>query len=126
MFNFRLRYLVLFLLVLILSASAYAFAAANTVPESGAGDGFDTISGYDITNVTYDTETDSDPSTIDTVSFTVAPSAGASAATEVFVTLENGSTTWYPCTLAAGTWTCAIGGAVDTLDADELRVVAAQ
>ena len=60
------------------------------------------------------------------VSFTVAPAAGASAATEVFVTLENGSTTWYPCTLAAGTWTCAIGGAVDTLDADELRVVAAQ
>lgn len=131
MFNFRpshLRYLALFMLVLILAASAYAFAAANTVPESGAGDGSDDISGYTITSVTYDTNTDGDPGTIDTVSFDLAPTAGAGPATEVFVKLESAAgSSWYPCAAGATLdWDCTVGGAVNTLDADELRVVAAQ
>lgn len=123
----RLRYLVVLLVVLILAVSVYAFAAANTVPASGAGDGDEAISGYTITNVTYDTNTDSDPSDIDLVSFDLAPQAGAGAATEVFVKLVSSSNTWYPCTLATSpNWDCPITGAVTTLSADELRVVAAQ
>lgn len=124
---FRLRYFAVLLLALIFAVSAYAFAAANVVPESGAGDGDADISGYTITNVTYNTNTDSDPSTIDMVSFDMAPTAGAGAATEVFVKLVSTGSTWYTCSAGATyDWDCNIGGAVTTLAANELRVIAAQ
>lgn len=42
----RARYFVLLILLVIIGASMYAFAAANVVPETGAGAGSDTISGY--------------------------------------------------------------------------------
>jgi hypothetical protein len=130
MFNtriFRLRHFAALLLALIFAVSAYAFAAANTVPSSGAGDGSATISGYTITNVTYDTNTDSNPGTIDQVSFDLTPNAGAGAATEVYVKLVNAGGSWYTCSAGAVLdWDCTIGGAVTTLAADELRVVAAQ
>jgi hypothetical protein len=124
----RIRYFAVLILLLILVASVYAFAAANDVPESGAGIDNDVISGYTITNVTYDTNTDGDPSTLDMVSFDLAPTAGAAPATEVFVQVETAVGTWYTC--AAGVtldWDCDLTGTVvNTLDADNLNVVAAQ
>ena len=123
---FRPRNIAVVVIVLFIAAITYAFAAANTVPESGAGDGSGTISGYTITNVTYDTMNgDTDPSTLDTVTFDIAPTGGASAPTEVSVSVVSGGS-WFSCTNTSGTtWSCTITG-VNTLAADELRVVAAQ
>ena len=125
---FKPRNIAMVIIIVLLAAIGSAFAAANIVPETGAGDGQDDITGYTITNVTYDTmDGDTDPSSLDRVTLDVASTTGtAGAATEVKVKLVDTSTTWFDCTLSAGTtWTCPITG-VDTLDANELRVVAAQ
>jgi len=53
LFNFRTTTVIL--LALILSAVAFGFAAANTVDDSGAGDGSGAISGYDVA-VSYTTD----------------------------------------------------------------------
>ena len=112
-------------LVVLLVAVSFAYAAANIVPETGAGDGGETISGYTVGNVQYVLDTD-DPSKIDSVAFTLTPTSGAPAPTTVKVKLVETSSTWYNCTFTTPTWSCTIGGAVTVLAADELRVVAAQ
>lgn len=120
-----LRMLAMLGLLLLLSATAYGFAAANTVPENGAGDGQGTISGYDVTAVTY-TLNSTTPSNLATVAFDVDPTAGAAAPTTVKVKLVSASSTWFGCTNTSGsTWSCTITG-VTAAAADELRVVAAQ
>ena len=121
---FTTRFALALVLVLIMAASAYAFAASNVVPESGAGDGNNTISGYTVTNVKYTFNTD--PTKIETVKFDIAPTAGALAPSFVQARLVNNGT-WIPCT--AGTspnWSCAVAGAVTVLAADKLQVVAVQ
>lgn len=124
--TFSKRMIGLFGLVLLLSLAAYGFAAANTLPETGAGDGQNTISGYTVTNVTYVLNSTT-PSTIDSVSFDIAPTAGASAPTTVKVKLVSGSSTWFGCTKGTGTtWSCTLTGGISASAANELRVVAAQ
>jgi len=104
------------ILALILAASVYGFAAANTVPDTLAGDGTGAISGYAISNIVYDLN-NSDPSTIDGVDFTLSD-----AATEVHITLNGGS--WTSCTITGGTSvSCAVSQSV--LSAANLRVIAA-
>jgi hypothetical protein len=128
MFNtriFRLRYFAILLLALIFAVGVYAFAALNNVDPSNAGDGFNSISGFDISNITYDTYADNDPSDIDQVSFDLTPDPGATG--EVYIKLLSVGGSWYTCSPGvAPRWNCAIGGAVTTLAADELRVVAAE
>jgi hypothetical protein len=120
----RVRYLTIALLLLTVAASAYAFAAANVVPESGAGDGEETISGYTVTDVTYVLNS-SNPANIDTVKFDIEPTAGASAPVTVKVQLVTGGS-WFGCSVAtAPQWSCSISG-VTALQANNLRVVAAQ
>ncbi len=119
----KVRYLAVLALVLIMAASAYAFAASNVVPESGAGDGNDTISGYTVTNVTY--TLNATPTSIDSVKFNIAPTAGALAPTTVKAKLVS-SGSWFSCALVSGTqWSCTVTG-VTALAADNLQVVAAQ
>ena len=121
---FRTRTLIALLLVIILMVTVYAFAAANVVPESGAGDGENDISGYTVTNVSYSLN-GSDPSQIASVSFTITPTAGAGAVKEVQVQLVE-SGTWFACDESgAPAVTCAITG-VAVLSADQFRVVAVQ
>lgn len=123
---FSIKNLLLLIPTLIVAASVYAFAAANTVPESGAGDGSGTISGYTASNITYDTNDDGNPSTLDEVTFDLAATAGAGAPTEVFVEVVSGSNNWFSCANSAGsTWNCVITG-TNTADADSLNVVAAE
>lgn len=120
-----LRVLALLGLLLILSTTAYGFAAANTLPETGAGDGQNTISGYDVTNVTYALNATT-PTNLDSVTFDIAPSAGASAPVTVKAKLVSGSSTWFACSNTTGTtWACTVTG-VTAAAANELRVVAAQ
>lgn len=121
----RVRRLTVVAVFAIVAVAAFGFAAANVVPESGAGDGDKAISGYTVTNVTYDLD-GTNPSLIDEVSFDLAPSAGAGAATEVQVQLVTGGT-WFSCTAGvAPNWDCNIGGSVTALAANNLRVVAVQ
>ena len=116
------KILFVLLFALILSVGAYAFAAGNTVDASQAGDGEGAITGYAITNVHY-TLDGTDPSAIDSVSFSIAPAVTIN--TVVKVKLVDTGTTWYTCTAAAGTTvTCPTSGA-DVLSADMLRVIAA-
>ncbi len=103
-------------LALILSASVYGFAAANTVPDTKAGDGSGTISGYTITNVVYDLG--ADPSTIDGVDFTLS-----APASQVYITLNGGSWTSCGASGAGNAVSCTVS--LGVLAANNLRVVAA-
>lgn len=79
--------------------SAYAFTASNTVPNSTAGDGTSTVSGFTISGVGY-TLNGTTPTNIDAVTFTIAPVATSTVKAKL-----NG--TWYSCANAAGSVTCA-------------------
>ncbi len=94
---------VLVVLVLALSGFTYAFAAANTVPESKAGDGTGVISGYAVSNIHYILDA-SNPTIIDTVTFQLDD-----VATTVYA--KVGPTWSSLCTLAASVWSCDAQGA---------------
>ena len=114
----NLKVLLVVFVIVALSASAYAFAAANTVPDTRAGDGSGAVSGYTVTSIVYNLNA-TDPSTLDSVSFDLG-----AAATQVEAQLVA-SGSWYTCTLDAGTvWECDTTGlTVSTIN--QLRVVAA-
>jgi hypothetical protein len=102
----------------IVGVSTLGFAAANTVPTSQVGDGTNTISGYNVTSVAY-TLNAADPTKIDSVGFTIAPSAGT-----VKVRIDGD---WYSCANASGAVTCnTTSPAATVAGATSLQVVAAQ
>lgn len=118
--NFKIVFVLL--IIAAVSVAAYAFAAANTVPDTKAGDGSGTVSGYTVTSVVY-TLNGTDPSTLDSVEFDL----GAAAATgKVKVQLVATTGNWYTCTQVGVTtvWTCSTTG-LDVSTIDQLRVVAA-
>jgi hypothetical protein len=97
--NFKV--LMALMLVFVLIGSSYAFAAANTIEVSNAGQGSDTVSGYGITNLVYNLN-DTDPTTVDTITFTVTPDpAGTNkiAAKVVYLQADQ-SATWIQCTVS--------------------------
>jgi hypothetical protein len=112
------RVLVVTAFASIIGLSTLGFAAANTVPASQAGDGTNTISGYNITSVAYTLNT-TDPSKIDSVGFTIAPATGT-----VKARIDS---RWYDCANAAGAVTCNTSSPAATVaGATSLQVVAAQ
>lgn len=124
---FRPRTLTAIALILLIAVVAFAYAAANVVPESGAGDGTGTVSGYTITNITYSLLA-SDPSKISSLTLDVAPTATAGAASDVRITVDSG-TTWITCTgPSTNTWTCTFGvGTEPSVSAiTDLQVVAVE
>jgi hypothetical protein len=114
----RLRSLGGLILALILAAAVYGFAAANTVPDTYAGDGQGTILGYTVSNVVYNLNADGNPADIDSVTFTL--NATASVAYISF----DGGTSWSSCTPAGMNVTCS-GLNQAVLPVSSLRVVAA-
>lgn len=124
--RFYTRYLPALMLILILVASAFAFANTNTVDESGAGDGANTISGYNITAIRY-TLNGTTPTTLDAVRFNVVPLGGQGAPTTVQVQLNAGGS-WYSCANTVGnTWSCDLSaGGLTVSGANNLRVLAVQ
>ena len=108
-------------LALILAASVYGFAAANTFPDGDtyAGEGSTNILGYAVTNVTYGLETsDSDPSDIDQVTFTLN-----AAASSAYVSFDGGSN-WDSCSISGGTNVTCSGLSIPVLTAGSLGVIA--
>lgn len=122
--SYKVRSFGMLALILFLAPAIYGFAAANVVPESGAGDGLGTISGYTISTIRY-TLNATNPRNIDSVGFNIAPTAGASAPTTVTVQL-NDAGSWFSCSNVSGNnWSCTLTGQT-VLDASSLRVVAAE
>lgn len=118
------RVLFVFLIALLATSVVYGFAAANTVPDSGAGDGAGTISGYTIENVVY-TLNSTNPQLLDQVKFDISADESGVAVDVVKVRLDASTTTWYDCTVESGVATCDLTGTtLNVVDTDELRVVA--
>lgn len=117
----RRRVVIAVLAAVVIGVAAYAFTATNTVPDTTAGAGSGTISGYTITNVQYGLNATT-PTNLDQVAFTISPAA----ATTVKVQLAPAGS-WYSCTNAAGSVTCATTSPQATVAAaTQLTVVAAQ
>ena len=102
-----------------LALGGYAFTASNTVPATSAGLGAAAISGYTVSGVAY-TLNASTPSNIDAVTFTLNPTA----ASVVKAQLVSGGS-YYSCTNAAGSVTCATTSPQATVAAaNQLTVLA--
>ena len=102
--------------------SAYAFTASNTVPDSNAGDGDSTVSGYTISDIEYGLNA-STPTNIDTVSFTIAPATAGTTKAKM-----DGN--WYDCTNTAGAVVCdtdaAPGPQLTAVGIENLEALAVQ
>ena len=114
-----------------LLAGVSAFTAANTVPETSAGQGADDITGYTISDVVYETADDS--AQIIGASFTVTPDTSTVDATTVQarIVLDGVAAGDYTrCTLVPLTtqdWECDWSASpYDPADAVTLDVVAVQ
>ena len=114
------RSIIIILVVLVFTSTAYALAAGNTFSDvtNQAGDGADTISGYDVSNVAYTLDTNN-PANVTKVTFTLD-----AFATTVKVSLKGEAL--QSCSLVSGNdWSCTISGVTAT-EANSLRVSAAQ
>ena len=117
----RRRILVVAVLAIGIASGVYAYAATNTVPNSTAGSGSGTISGYTVTGVAY-TLNATTPTNLDQVAFSIAPTATSTLKVQL---AAAGS--WYTCTNAAGSATCNTTSPQATAAAaTQLTVVAAQ
>lgn len=85
-------------LAVALGAVGWAFTASNTVPNSSAGHGTSTVSGYTVSNIAYGLNTTT-PTNIDTTTFTITPAVAGT------VKAKLGST-WYSCTNTSGAISC--------------------
>jgi hypothetical protein len=120
---FRSSKFFIVLLVLIFAMATFAFAATNTMPlVTAAGEGARTISGYTVGGVNYNLNA-TNPSTIDSVDFTLAPAAPLTSTVKIRLDTTGGA--FYTCSSANGTnWTCdTTATPILVADADELRVI---
>ena len=109
------------LLVVVLSVGGYAFTASNTVPNGSLGQGANTISGYTISSVAYNLDATT-PSNVDSVSFTISPTAASTVKIQLAA-----AGPWYSCTNSLGSVSCATTSPQATAaGATSLNVVASQ
>ena len=92
-----------------------AYTASNGVPQATAGAGSGAISGYAISGVHYELEGGG----VSAVSFSLDPPEARDA--RVQVSPVGG---WFPCTIATGVASCALGGVAPT-ELERLVVVVA-
>ena len=125
-----LRFVVALVAVAAIAGGAYAFTAANTVPNSNAGAGSGSVSGYTVTNLHYSLNATT-PANIDSLTFNVSPVIPNTGSGKAIVqaALSTGGPNNYTCTTntAGDTVTCATTS--PQLTADKLTsvtVVAAQ
>ncbi len=121
------RTIAIALVILVLAVIAFGYAAANVVPESGAGEGVGTVSGYTVANIDY-TLLATDPTKVSSVTFDVTPTSGAQTPDEVKISVDSG-TTWVSCTgPTTNNWACAFASESepDVSAITSMQVVAAQ
>ncbi len=87
----------------IFAVGGAAFTAANTVPQTSAGEGAGAISGFTVTNVLYNLD-NTNPSNVTSVTFTATADNGDAVNTSLltYVEFDNGSNNWYQCTRVGG------------------------
>jgi hypothetical protein len=118
-FNGRSRTIGILVVAAALATGAYAFTATNTVPNSSAGSGAGTISGYTVSAVAYQLNATT-PTNIDTMTFTLD-----TAATTVKAKVVSGSSSYTNCSIAGGTSvTCDFSPDIAITTADQLSVIA--
>ena len=102
-----------------LGTGMYAFTATNTVPNTNAGSGSGTISGYTVSGVAY-TLNATTPTDIDSMTFTLNTSAATVKAKVV-----SGSSTYTNCSVSGGVnVTCDFSPDIAITTADQLSVIA--
>lgn len=105
----------------VLASAAFAFTSSTTVPATSAGVGNTAIGTYAATSVAYNLD-GSTPSNIDSVSFTLSPTAAATVKIQLV-----GSGSWYSCTNTGGSVSCATTSPQATVSAsNNLTVLAVQ
>jgi hypothetical protein len=119
-----IRAVAVLVLVLVLATATYAFAAANTVPNSLAGDGSGTISGFTISNIHYTLNGANPAGDVSTVSFTLSPAVPAGGA--VYVKFNVGAAVACTLNVAGDTATCTPPAGATPLAITSLQVIAAQ
>jgi hypothetical protein len=122
----NLKVLLIAVFVIAVAGSAYAFAAANTVPDTTAGSGASSVSGYTVSDIVYDLD-QANPTIVDVITFSISPDSGTEKAVAVFVQTDPAGS-WTSCTLADGILpavdvTCTFG-ALALEDVTDLSVVA--
>jgi hypothetical protein len=90
----RLRLTIALCVAALVGSGTYAYTAQNTVSPSFAGIGANVIDGYSVSTPTFVLDS-ADPSTIDSVSFTLSTANGVVPST-VSVQLSPGGA-WYSC-----------------------------
>jgi len=110
------------IMALVFASVATAFAAANTVPDTHAGDGAGAVSGYIISAVHYNLN-GTNPQTIDSVTFTTDVTVPVGST--VTIKLVDAGSTWYTCTGQGSTSISCTTTSATVLSADSLRVVIA-
>jgi hypothetical protein len=118
--TFHLRLLIVVVLVVLAATGAYVFTASNTVPNTNAGSGSGSISGYTVSNVAYNLHA-ANPNNIDTVTFDISPAAAATVKIQLL-----GGGTWYDCANTSGSVSCdtTVGTQATVSPAVQLTVVA--
>lgn len=103
----------------IVAVSAFGFAASNSMPsDTRAGDGTTSISGYTVSNVSYNLDS-STPAEIDSVEFTLS-----AAATNVRASINGTNST--SCSNTVNDWICNMPDGVGVTAASSLYIVATQ
>jgi hypothetical protein len=96
--------------VVVIGGGVYAFTASNTVPNTTAGSGTGTVSGYTVTNLHYNLNATT-PANIDSLTFTISPVIPSTSTGKVVISaaLSSGGPTNYTCTTdtTGATVTCA-------------------
>ena len=113
-----------------IAGGAYAFTASNTVPNSTAGSGSGTVSGYTVSALHYGLNATT-PTNIDSLTFTISPVIPSTSSGKVIVqaTLTTGGPNTYTCSTntTGDTVTCATTSPQLTVDKlSGVTVVAAQ
>jgi hypothetical protein len=115
------RFAATLLLAGLLSAGTYAFTASNTVAATRAGDGNAAVTGFDVTNVTYNPSA-ADPTLLASYEFDLD-----GVATVVNAKPLSTQAVYDSCTNTSGNhWSCPATAATTIASLDNLRVVATQ
>jgi hypothetical protein len=93
-----------------IAGGVYAFTASNTVPNTTAGAGSGTVSGYTVSALHYNLNATT-PANIDSLAFTITPAVPSTSSGKVDIqaALTTGGPSNYTCTTdtAGSTATCA-------------------
>jgi hypothetical protein len=119
----------LLLAVMVFMMAMYGFAAANTVPDSKAGDGDGDVTGYTISDIHYVLNT-TNPANISQLTFSLDTAVPAGGSVYVTLTGTNALNISRSCSVAGTAVTCDFTSApavvVPVIDLTNLRVIAAQ